>query len=85
VALSEFKPNFYDLLLTDINMSGMNGFQFSQMVLELDVNVRVCFITAGEINIEALREIYPKINLGCFIKKPVSIDYLIKRLRAELD
>jgi two-component SAPR family response regulator len=85
VALSEFKPHFYDLLLTDINMSGMNGFQFSQMVLELDVNVRVCFITAGEINIEALREIYPKINLGCFIKKPVSIDYLIKRLRAELN
>jgi FixJ family two-component response regulator len=66
-------------------MSGMNGFQFSQMVLELDVNVRVCFITAGEINIEALREVYPNVNLGCFIKKPVSIDYLIKRLRAELD
>jgi two-component system catabolic regulation response regulator CreB/two-component system response regulator ChvI len=66
-------------------MSGMNGFQFSQMVLELDVNVRVCFITAGEINIEALREVYPNVNMGCFIKKPVSIDYLIKRLSAELD
>jgi FixJ family two-component response regulator len=66
-------------------MPGMNGFQFSQMVLELDVNVRVCFITAGEINIEALREVYPNVNLGCFIHKPVSIDYLIKRLSAELD
>ncbi len=85
MALSEFKPNFYDLLLTDINMSGMNGFQFSQMVLELDVNVRVCFITAGEINIEALREVYPNVNMGCFIKKPVSTDYLIKRLSTELD
>jgi len=51
----------------------------------LDVNIRVCFITAGEVNIEALREVYPKINLGCFIKKPVSIDYLVKRLSAELD
>jgi FixJ family two-component response regulator len=66
-------------------MPGMNGFQLSQMVLELDVNVRVCFITAGEINIEALREVYPNISLGCFIHKPISIDYLIKRLRAELD
>ena len=66
-------------------MSGMNGFQFSQMVLELDVNVRVCFITAGEANIEALREVYPNVSLGCFIKKPVSIEYLIKRLSAELD
>jgi CheY-like chemotaxis protein len=26
IALSEFKPNFYDLLLTDINMPYMNGF-----------------------------------------------------------
>jgi CheY-like chemotaxis protein len=85
VALSEFKPHFYDLLLTDINLPDMNGFQFSEKILELDVNVRVCFISAGEVNIEALREIHPKINLGCFIKKPVSIDYLIKRLSAELD
>jgi CheY-like chemotaxis protein len=85
VALSEFKPHFYDLLLTDINLPNMNGFQFSQKVLELDVNVKVCFITAGEVNIEALREIHPKINFGCFIKKPVTIDYLVKRLSAELD
>ena len=85
VALSEFKPNFYDVLLTDINMPDMNGFELSEKILELDVNVRVCFITAGEANIEALREIHPKINLGCFIKKPVSIEYLIKRLSAELD
>ena len=85
VALSEFKPNFYDLLLTDINMPDMNGFELCQKILELDDNVRVCFISAGEVNIEALREIHPKINLGCFIKKPVSIDYLVKRLSAELE
>jgi DNA-binding response OmpR family regulator len=85
VALSEFKPHFYDLLLTDINLPGMNGFELSQKLIELDVNIRVCFTTAGEVNIEALREIHPKINLGCFIKKPVSTEYLIKRLRAELD
>jgi DNA-binding response OmpR family regulator len=85
VALSEFKPHFYDLLLTDINLPDMNGFQFSQRVLELDVNVRVCFTTAGEVNIEALREVYPNVSMGCFIHKPVTIDYLIKRLSAELD
>jgi DNA-binding response OmpR family regulator len=85
VALSEFKPHFYDLLLTDINLPDMNGFQFSQKILELDVNVRVCFMTAGEANIEALREVYPNVSMGCFIRKPVSIDYLIKRLSAELD
>jgi CheY-like chemotaxis protein len=85
VALSEFKPNFYDLLLTDINMPDMNGFELCQKILELDVDVRVCFISAGEANIEALREVYPNVSMGCFIKKPVSIEYLVKRLSAELD
>ena len=66
-------------------MPDINGFELCKKILELDVNVRVCFISAGEVNIEALREIHPKINLGCFIKKPVSIDYLIKRLSADLD
>jgi hypothetical protein len=49
------------------------------------VNVRICFITAGDTNIEALREIYPTLSIGCFIKKPVSINELIKRLKMELD
>ena len=85
VALSQFKPNFYDLLLTDIFMPHMNGFELCQKILELDADIRVCFMSAAEVNIEALREIYPKLSFGCFIKKPVSIDYLAQRLLAELD
>jgi CheY-like chemotaxis protein len=83
-ALSEFKPNFYDLLLTDIYMPHMNGFELSQKILELDVNIRVCFMSAAEVNIEALREVYPRLSFGCFIKKPVTIEYLVKRLSSEL-
>jgi CheY-like chemotaxis protein len=85
VALSKFKPNFYDLLLTDIYMPRMNGFELSQRVVEIDANIRVCFMSSAEVNIEALREVYPKISFGCFIKKPVTIEYLVKRLLAELD
>ncbi len=85
VSLSEFKPNFYDLLLVDINMPRMNGFELSEKILAIDINVRVCFMSNGEINREALREIYPTRQEGCFIRKPVSIDYLVKRIRSELD
>jgi DNA-binding response OmpR family regulator len=84
-ALSNFKPSFYDLLLIDINMPKMNGFELCTQILKFDVNVRICFITAGETNIQALREVYPLINVGCFIKKPVTIDYLVKRIKAELE
>jgi CheY-like chemotaxis protein len=85
LALSEFKPNFYDLLLIDINMPTMNGFEFSTRILELDINVRVCYITAGEVNIEALREQYPTLSFGCFIKKPVTTGDLVQRVKAELE
>jgi CheY-like chemotaxis protein len=84
LALSEFKPNFYDLILMDINMPYMDGFELCEKMLAIDINVKVCFMSSVEINLEALREIYP-ISLGCFIRKPVSIDYLVKRIRSELD
>jgi YesN/AraC family two-component response regulator len=42
VALSNFKQNFYDLMLTDIYIPGINGFELSQKILELDANIRVC-------------------------------------------
>jgi two-component SAPR family response regulator len=84
LALSEFKPNFYDLVLVDINMRHMNGFELCEKILAIDINVKVCFMScAAEIS-QGLREIYP-ISLGCFIRKPVTIDYLLKRIRSELD
>jgi CheY-like chemotaxis protein len=85
IALSEFKPNFYDLLLVDIEMPHMNGFELSEKILAIDINVKVCYMSSVEINREALREIYPSLSIGCFIRKPVSIDYLLKRIRSELD
>ena len=85
LVLIQFKPHFYDLLLTDIYMPNVNGYQLCEKILELDVNIRVCFMSAIEVNIQALREVYPKVSFGCFIEKPVTIEYLIKRLSAELD
>lgn len=84
-SLSQFKPDFYDLLLTDIDMPYMNGFELNQKILELDANVRVCYMSAADLNIEALREIYPKArSTGWFIAKPFSIHYLAKKLKSEI-
>jgi response regulator of citrate/malate metabolism len=72
-------------MLVDVYMPDMNGFQLCEKILQLDVNIRVCFISAAEVNIEALGEVYPKVSFGSFIKKPVTIEYLVKRLFPELD
>jgi DNA-binding response OmpR family regulator len=84
-ALSQFRPNFYDLLLMDINMPQMDGIELARQLLELDANVKICFITAGEANIEVLRELYPTRSIGCYIKKPVTMENLVKRVKAELE
>jgi CheY-like chemotaxis protein len=85
LALAEFKVNFYDLLLIDVNMPKLNGFEFSEKILKLDLNVRVYYISAGEMNIEALREQHKSLSLGCFITKPVIIENLVIRVKAELE
>jgi DNA-binding NtrC family response regulator len=84
-ALVEFKPNFYDLLLIDVNMPLLDGFQLAQNLVRRDLNVRICFMTSGEINMEAAREVHPLKSIGCFIKKPITAEELIKRIRAELE
>jgi DNA-binding response OmpR family regulator len=84
-ALSEFKPNWYDLLLVDFNMPKMDGLELSDKILEQDNNVRVCFVTATEVNILALKEQRPSLSLGCFIKKPITIENLLSRVKAELE
>lgn len=84
-ALMEFKPYYYDLLLVDINMPTVNGYELVEKITKLDLNIKVCFMTSGEVNYEAIREIHhPTKSFGCFIKKPATRDYLINRVVQEL-
>jgi two-component system, OmpR family, response regulator ChvI len=83
-ALSNFKDYTYDLLLLDIQMPKMNGFELYREIQKIDSKVKACFITAFVVYYESLREIFPMANVSCFIKKPIEIDILVDRLRAEL-
>jgi len=85
LALSEFKPNFYHLVLVDINMPKINGFEFSTEILKLDANPRICFMSSGQINQEALKEVYHTLSIGCFIKKPITSLELKRRIETELE
>jgi response regulator RpfG family c-di-GMP phosphodiesterase len=66
-------------------MLKMNGFDFCARVFEMDVNPRVCFMSSGLINQEALSELYPSLSFGCFMRKPVTIENLVKRVKEELE
>jgi CheY-like chemotaxis protein len=85
LALKEFKPYYYDLLLVDINMPSINGYELVEKIIKLDLNIKICFMSAGEINYEAIREIrHPSKSFGCFIKKPASSTDLVNRVLQEL-
>jgi DNA-binding response OmpR family regulator len=83
-ALLNFKSDFYDLLLVDVRMPKMNGFELYQEIEKVDKKTKVCFITAFEVYYNALREIFPTLEVGCFIRKPIEIDDLVKRINAEI-
>jgi DNA-binding response OmpR family regulator len=83
-ALLNFKSDFYDLLLVDVRMPKMNGFELYQEIEKIDKKTKVCFITAFEVYYRALREIFPTLEVGCFIRKPIEIDDLVKRINAEI-
>jgi DNA-binding response OmpR family regulator len=85
LALKNFKANFYDLLLIDIRMPGMTGFKLFQKINKIDNKAKVCFITAFEVYYKALLEELPYLNHKCFIRKPISIDELVKRIKKEVN
>jgi two-component system, OmpR family, response regulator ChvI len=84
-ALKNFKAGSYDLVIIDIVMPQMDGFSLYEEIRKIDNKVKVCFITAFEINYQALRAVFPASDeLGCFIRKPVDMDDLVKRINAEV-
>ena len=49
LALKNFKNGLYDMLIADVIMPQINGFDLAEEVKKIDQKVRVCFLIAGEI------------------------------------
>jgi two-component system, OmpR family, response regulator ChvI len=89
VALSNYRPNYYDLLLIDIRMPAMNGFELYDKIKKLDNMVKVCLISAYDVDYDALREQVPSLEIDCLlprgvIRKPIQVAKLIERIELEL-
>ena len=89
IALSNFKPDYYDLLLIDIKMPKINGFELSERILKIDNKSKIWFISAYEIHYKTIiKEVSSKLKetfLDHFIQKPVDIDNLVNQIKTELD
>jgi DNA-binding response OmpR family regulator len=83
-ALEYFKEEaagMYELLILDMKMPQMNGFELYRQIKKIDDKVKVCFLTAGEMDYEQFRkELIPALDNNCYIQKPIENETLIRRL-----
>jgi two-component system, OmpR family, response regulator ChvI len=73
LALQNFKAGVYDLLLLDVLMKGLDGFELYDKMREIDENIQICFMSASNTSYEKYKSLYPGIQKECFIQKPIKI------------
>jgi DNA-binding response OmpR family regulator len=84
-ALAHFKNSYYDMLIFDIRMPKLSGFQLYREIRKKDDKARVCFMTAFEVYREEFGKVFPNYDIKCFLTKPLSITDLQKIIEAELE
>jgi CheY-like chemotaxis protein len=93
LALTDYKAGMYDLLLFDIRMPGMNGFELYRKIKDIEEEEkkvkngkpRVCFITAFEEFRSEFKETFPTVEeVDCFLKKPIPMPDLVKKVKSQL-
>ena len=85
IALSDFRTELYDLLLIEIRLPSMDGFELYDKIRKMDKRIKVCFMSTGNMNYLALREHYPGSEIDCIIQKPIEISRLLGRIKTELE
>jgi len=83
-ALKSYRNNFYNLVILDIKMPKLDGFELYNKIREKDSIVKICFLTASEMYYEKFRkarlEFGKIIGEDCFIQKPIKNEDLLKKL-----
>ena len=86
-ALEHFRPYRYDLVLIDVKMPDMDGFEFYGRIKDIQHDVKACFMTAAlDLNEEFITKHFPGDDKRvCVARKPIRIQELVLLLNAEMD
>lgn len=82
LALEHFGSGLYDLVLVDIVMPEINGFELYYKIRKLDERVKICFLTASDLPEETRKQMFPdELDKICFIKMPIANHELVARIK----
>jgi two-component system response regulator ChvI len=81
LALSNYKQNAYDLVILDIRMPVINGFELYKEIRKVDDKVKVCFMTAFDDYRQEFKKSFPMLDeIKCFIRKPKAVEDLVNHV-----
>ena len=82
LALNNFKPGLYELVLLDIKMPAIDGFKLYWEMKKIDNKFKVCFLTASEMFYEQYRPAHIVITGEDYpiIQKPIKNEELIEQI-----
>ena len=81
IALEKLKPGFYGLIILDVKMPQMDGFELYREIKKVDRKAKICFLTASELYYENFRkEKFASLDKELFIIKPISNAELLKKI-----
>ncbi|GAA3916363.1 response regulator [Chitinophaga oryziterrae] len=75
----EKAPDAYHILLIDVNLPGLNGFELADRVVKVNNNVPFLFLTARGDKTDRLNGL--KIGADDYVVKPFDVDELVLRIR----
>ncbi|MGA9843090.1 MAG: response regulator [Nitrososphaeraceae archaeon] len=88
LASERYFAGSYDLLILDIKMPQMNGFDLYKNIKRQDPNVTTCFLTALsdlEDYQSSKNEVYPKFGKRHFVFRPIETEELLCIIKALIE
>lgn len=81
-AYEEMYNNLYDLIISDIMMPGVDGFEFAQSIRRVNKNIPILFMSAKD-DLSSKQKGF-QLGIDDYMVKPIELDELLLRVRALL-
>ena len=76
MALEDLKKRHYDLVITDVRMPWLSGFELYREIRKHDKDIPIVFLTGFEISQSELTEVFPDVKPKALLSKPIRISEL---------